>query len=115
MVQGINFPTNMILVTCPTPPFSKTIFFKQNFKLFFFTLYLINKRKLFIVGRHLLHDLVLVVQGHLPFLPVVGVVPDNPAGYPAFFDIRYPAGYPVSFAGYPAGRITGYPVKLLSK
>jgi len=29
------------------------------------------------------------------------------AGYPAFFDIRYPAGYPVSFAGYP--------VKLLNK
>ena len=31
------------------------------------------------------------------------VAPDiRPAGYPAFFDIRYPAGYPVSFAGYPA-------------
>ena len=56
------------------------------------------------------------------------VVPDirlagYPAGYPAFFDIRYPAGYPVSIAGYPAGypagRITGYPagypVKLLNK
>ena len=32
-----------------------------------------------------------------------------------FFHILYPAGYPVSFAGYPAGRITGYPVKLLNK
>ena len=35
------------------------------------------------------------------------------------FYIRYPTGYPVSFAGYPAGRITGYsagyPVKLLNK
>ena len=31
------------------------------------------------------------------------VVPDiRLAGYPAFFDIRYPAGYPVSVAGYPA-------------
>ena len=29
----------------------------------------------------------------------------RPAGYPAFFDIRYSAGYPVSFAGYPARRI----------
>jgi len=25
------------------------------------------------------------------------------------FDIRYPAGYPVSVAGYLVGRITGYP------
>ena len=25
------------------------------------------------------------------------------------------AGYPVSFAGYPAGQITGYSVKLLNK
>ena len=32
------------------------------------------------------------------------VVPDiRLAGYPAFFYIRYPAGYPVSVAGYPAG------------
>ena len=39
------------------------------------------------------------------------VVPDiQLAGYPAFFDIRYPAGYLVSFAGYPAGWITEYPV-----
>ena len=30
------------------------------------------------------------------------------------FYIRYPAGYPVSFAGYPAGRITRYPAKLLN-
>ena len=45
---------------------------------------------------------------------VFRVAPDiRLAGYPAFFDIRYPAGYPVSFAGYPAGypigRIAGYP------
>ena len=44
------------------------------------------------------------------------VAPDiRPAGYPAFFDIRYPAGYPVSLAGYPAGypvgRIAGYPAR----
>ena len=31
----------------------------------------------------------------------IRVAPDiRPAGYPAFFDIWYPAGYPVSFAGY---------------
>ena len=35
---------------------------------------------------------------------ITRVAPDiRPAGYPAFSDIRYPAGYPVSFAGYPAG------------
>ena len=35
------------------------------------------------------------------------VVPDiRLAGYPAFFDIRYPAGYL-------AGRITGYPARKL--
>ena len=28
-----------------------------------------------------------------------------------YFDIRYPAGYPDSFAGYLAGRITGYPTR----
>ena len=43
------------------------------------------------------------------------VVPDiRLTGYPAF-DIRYPVGYLVSYAGYPAGRITGYLVKLLNK
>ena len=32
------------------------------------------------------------------------VAPDiRPAGYPAFFEIRYPAGYPVQSAGYLAG------------
>ena len=45
---------------------------------------------------------------------IIRVAPDiRPAGYPAFFGIRYPAGYPVTFAGYPAGypagRIAGYP------
>ena len=49
---------------------------------------------------------------------ITRVAPDiRPTGYPAFFNIRYPtgypvsfAGYPVSFAGYPVGRIAGYPV-----
>ena len=27
------------------------------------------------------------------------------------FYIRYPVGYPVSFAGYPAGLIAGYPAE----
>ena len=31
-------------------------------------------------------------------------------GYPTFFYIRYPARYPVSFAGYPAGR-NGFKLK----
>ena len=36
------------------------------------------------------------------------VAPDiRPAGYTAFFNIQYPAGYPVSFVGYPVGRISG--------
>ena len=30
-----------------------------------------------------------------------------PAGYPAFFAIRYPAGYPVTGTGYPAGYPAG--------
>ena len=49
----------------------------------------------------------------------IRVAPDiRPAGYWAFFGIRYPAGYPASLAGYPAGwipdirpagyRISGY-------
>ena len=29
------------------------------------------------------------------------------SGYLAFFDIRYPAEYSVSYAGYPAGWISG--------
>ena len=40
------------------------------------------------------------------------VAPDTRlAGHPALLDIRYPAGYPVPFAGcpnrYPTGRISG--------
>ena len=30
------------------------------------------------------------------------------------FYIRYPAGYPVSFAGYLAGRISGYPARRIT-
>ena len=40
------------------------------------------------------------------------------AGYPAFFDVRYPAGYRISLARYPAGyqasrilKKAGYPAK----
>ena len=43
---------------------------------------------------------------------VTRVVPDiRPTGYPAFFDIRYPAGYPDirqnRLAGYPANTVSG--------
>jgi hypothetical protein len=40
--------------------------------------------------------------------------PDNPA----FFDIRYPAGYRILLAGYPAGyrilKLAGYPANLFN-
>ena len=39
------------------------------------------------------------------YVVLIRVAPDiRPAGYPAFYGIRYPAGYRVSFAGY---RISG--------
>ena len=43
---------------------------------------------------------------------MIRVVPDIRPDIQPFFDIRYPAGYPVSFAGYPVsgkfiGRISG--------
>jgi len=42
------------------------------------------------------------------------VAPDiRLAGYPAFFGIRYPAGYPAKETGYPVGRIAGYPARKL--
>ena len=42
----------------------------------------------------------------------IRVAPDiRPAGYPTFFDIRYPVSFAGDSAGYPAGRIAGYPAR----